>query len=283
MKNQNEMFELSFVLDSLITIDKKCYWHDNVRAIYNGDARIDLTYFPGNSIDLVVTSPPYDGMRTYKGFTFDFETIAKELYRVTKDGGVVVWQVGDEVVNGSETLTSFKQILYFKEQCGFNVHDTMIYHKRNFSHPEKTRYHQVFEYAFVLSKGKPKTFNPIMDRKNKTAGCVGNLGVNTFTLRDGSKSERTKKLTKEFGMRHNVWLGNTRGQEDMCKALKHPALMPKWLAEDMIRSWSNEGEIVLDPMCGQGTVLCAARRLRRYGIGIEISKQYCDWAIEDMQ
>jgi site-specific DNA-methyltransferase (adenine-specific) len=268
--------------ERLVSLLAPEYYRDGSRAIFNADAVHVLPRLQANSVDLTVTSPPFDKLRTYKGHKFEFEPLANELYRITKQGGIVVWQVGDEVVNGSETLTSFKQVIYFKEQCGFNVHDTMIYRKRNFSHPEKTRYHQVFEYVFILSKGKPKTFNPLMDRKNKTAGCIGNLGVNTFTLRDGSKSERTKKLTTEFGMRHNVWEGNTRGQEEMCKELKHPALMPKWLAEDMIRSWSNEGDIVLDPLCGQGTTLNAAKRFNRLSIGVEIAEEYCTLAMQEM-
>ena len=229
-------------------------------------------------VDLTVTSPPYDKQRLYNGYCFDFENTAKGLYRVTKAGGVVVWIVADGVENGSETGTSFRQALFFKE-CGFYLHDTMIYQKRNFSHPEKTRYHSVFEYMFVFSKGKPKTFNPIMDRKNLTAGEIGNKGVNTFTLRDGSKSVRTKKVTREFGMRHNIWLGNTRGQEDMCIELKHPAMMPRWIARDHILTWSNEGELVYDPFGGSGTTAEEAEKLNRKWVLSEISKEYCSMAV----
>lgn len=226
------------------------------------------------SVQLVVTSPPYDNLRTYNGFDFDFERIAFGLTAVLNPGGVIVWIVGDSTENGSETLTSCKQKFFFVEQCGLQVHDTMIYQKRNFSHPEKNRYHNVFEYMFVFSKGKPKTFNPIMDRRNLTAGTIGNLGVNTFTERDGSKSVREKKLTKEFGKRHNVWLGNTRGQEEMCVQLDHPAMMPKWLARDHILSWTNEGDLVYDPMAGSGTVCQEAAKLNRNWIGSEIGKDY---------
>src|SRR5262249_32014338 len=149
------------------------------------------------------------------------------------------------------------------EQCGLRLHDTMIYQKRNFSHPEKTRYHSVFEYMFVFSKGAPKKFNPIMDRKNLTAGKMGNLGINTFTEKDGSKSVREKKLTKEWGMRHNVWLAKTRGQENMCIELKHPAMMPKWIVRDHIRTWTNEGDLVYDPLAGSGTTGIVAAQMNR--------------------
>ena len=160
--------------------------------------------------------------------------------------------------------------------------DTMIYQKTNFSHPEKNRYHSVFEYVFILSKGAPKTFNPIMDRENITAGEIGNLGVNTFTERDGSKSVRSKKMTKEFGMRHNVWIGLTRGQEEMCQELPHPAMMPKWLVRDLIISWSNKGDIVLDPMAGSGTTPQIAKRLGRKTIAIDISEKYVHELVEPL-
>jgi site-specific DNA-methyltransferase (adenine-specific) len=229
------------------------------------------------SVDLTITSPPYDGLRTYgndNGPQWEFEAIAKELYRITKDGGVVCWNVNDQMINGSESLTHARQAIYFVDECGFNLHDTMIYEKSNFSHPETVRYHQVFEYILILSKGSPKTFNPIKDKKNATAGCVGNLGVNTFTEKDGSKSVRAKKITAEYGMRLNVWKGNTRGQEDMCIQLKHPAMMPRWLARDLTISWSNENDIVLDPFLGSGTTVEEAIKLKRQFIGFEISHTY---------
>lgn len=245
-------------------------------TIIEGDAATALKTLPNGCVHLGVTSCPYDDLRTYgkEKVSWDFETIAKELYRVLCPGGVLCWNVNDQVVNGGETLTSCKQKIYFVEQCGFRVHDTMIYEKRNFSHPEKVRYHQVFEYVYVLSKGAPRAFNPIKDKKNATAGCIGNLGVNTYTERDGTKSVREKKLTAEYGMRTNVWMGNTRGQEDMCIPLKHPAMMPKWLARDLILSWSNAGDIVIDPFMGSGTTIQQAEATGRSGIGIEINPEY---------
>jgi len=141
--------------------------------LITGDNVEALRQFPDDFVDLTVTSPPYDNLRTYNGFTWDFEALAKELYRVTKPGGVVVWNVNDATVNGSETLTSFRQAIYFKDVCGFNVHDTMIYEKSGFANPSTTRYHQVFEYVFILSKGKPKSVNLIRDRANKYVGIHG--------------------------------------------------------------------------------------------------------------
>ena len=184
-----------------------------INKIYCGDAANLLKELNDNSISLVVTSPPYSNIRDYNGFSFPFEDIAQQLTRVIKPGGVICWIINDQYVNGGRELTSFKQAIFFKETCGLLVHDVMVYQKRNFSHPSRNRYHQTWEQIQIFAKGKPNIFNPIKDRKNITAGKIGNLGVNTFTERDGSKSIRNKKLTTEFGMRHNVWIGNTSGQE----------------------------------------------------------------------
>jgi site-specific DNA-methyltransferase (adenine-specific) len=225
------------------------------------------------SIDLTVTSPPYDNLRTYNGYSFDFEGIAKELYRITKDGGVVVWVVGDATINGSETGTSFKQALYFKE-IGFNLHDTMIYEKDGIAFPDKNRYQQSFEYMFVLSKGKPKCLNLIADRKNVS---FGRKVTGTVRNADGS----TQKMAcfgqdiKEFGIRWNVWkFASTKGNVKT----GHPAMFPELLAHDHIVSWSNEGDTVLDCFLGSGTTGKVAKQLNRQFIGIEISPEYLEIA-----
>ncbi len=157
---------------------------DDFLTLLEGDAVANLRTLETGSVQCVVTSPPYDALRTYGGFTWDFEATAKELYRVMCDGGIVCWNVGDSVVDGSETLTSAKQKIFFREQCGFRIHDTMIYEKTNFAHPETSRYHQLFEYVFILSKGSPRVFNPLMDRKNIYAG-QGPYGKNVFRERNG--------------------------------------------------------------------------------------------------
>lgn len=240
-----------------------------------GDALAVLRGMEGESVHCVVTSPPYDGLRTYGGgYRFDFEGIARELTRVLCSGGVLCWVVNDAVVDGSETLTSCKQKIFFREVCGLLVHDTMVYEKLNFSHPERVRYHQVFEYVFVLSKGRPRVFNGIRDKRNATAGAIGNLGVNTFTERDGSKGVRSKRVTAEWGLRGNVWRGRTRGQEEMCKVLPHPAMMPRWLARDLVVSWSDAGDVVLDPMAGSGTVAEEGLKAGRSVIAIECNGEY---------
>jgi site-specific DNA-methyltransferase (adenine-specific) len=249
----------------------------NNATLYLGDCAEVLKTIETNSIDLTVTSPPYDNLRTYNGYCFNFEDVAKELFRVTKNGGVVVWVVGDATINGSETGTSFKQALFFKE-IGFNIHDTMIYQKHNFSNPSSNRYHQIFEFMFVLSKGKPKTFNPIKDRKNVFGGQIGSWGKNTVRQKDGSFKENSRKINSEFGSRYNIWKMNTEMNP------LHPAPFPIQLAHDHIISWSNKGETILDPFLGSGTTGKVAKELNRNFVGIEISQEYLQIAkkrIED--
>jgi len=181
-----------------------------MNKVIKGDCLQVMKTLEDNSIDLTVTSPPYDNLRTYNGYTFDFEGIAKELFRVTKQGGVVVWVVGDATINGSETCTSDRQKLYFKDVCGFNVHDTMIYRKNSLTFPDTNRYYQCFEYMFIFSKGKPKTVNLIQDKENKQANktITGNYRDIDGSLKEmsGSKNKRT---IKEKGVRWNIWDYNT--------------------------------------------------------------------------
>lgn len=236
--------------------------------IYNENCLDTMSRMPDNFIDLTLTSPPYDNLRDYKGYEFDFENIAKQLYRVTKEGGVVVWIVGDATINGSETGTSFRQALYFKE-VGFNLHDTMIWKKQNFANPSMLRYHQIFEFMFILSKGKINTFNPIKDRLNIEAG-KGCYGINTVRQKNGSFKIRKKSINKEYGMRYNLWEIQTAHINPL-----HPAAYPEQLANDHILSWSNENDLVYDPFMGSGTTakMCIANK--RNWIGSEISSEYC--------
>jgi site-specific DNA-methyltransferase (adenine-specific) len=241
-----------------------------MNEIINGDCLEVIKGFEDESIDLTVTSPPYDNLRVYNGFSFDFDGIAKELYRVTKSGGVVVWVVGDATIKGSETGTSFKQALYFKE-IGFNLHDTMIWEKSSFNHdPRRGRYKQYFEYMFVLTKGKPKTYNEIKDVPIKNAG---KLVKSSKRLPNGSIRDYGYIKMGDFQARSNIWRVNQQ-----TKSNGHPAIFPEKLAEDHILSWSNPGDIVLDPMCGSGTTLAMAKKNGRKYIGIEISKEYCSIA-----
>jgi DNA modification methylase len=241
-------------------------------TIITGDSAEVLATFPPDCIDLTVTSPPYDNLRTYNGFTFDFERIARELYRVTKPGGVVVWVVADGTIEGSQTGTSFRQALYFID-CGFSLHDTMIWNKKSFTSPQSSRYPKTFEYMFILSKGTPKTFNPIIDRKNKTQGKF----LATKRTADGEiknmYATQTHKERREIGVRFNVW---DIMPEQSNTNRTHPGLFPEALAADHILSWSNPGDLVLDCFAGSGTTLKKAKELGRDYIGIEISPEYVE-------
>ncbi|HOS15526.1 MAG TPA: site-specific DNA-methyltransferase [Bacteroidales bacterium] len=244
-------------------------------------------------IDLVVTSPPYDNLRKYNGYSFDFESIACQLYRVMKPGGVIVWVVGDSIdKNGSESLTSFKQAIYFKE-CGFNIHDTMLYKKAGMRFPERRRYAQIFEYMFVISKGSPKTVNIIKDRPNRWAGHT-NWGRNSTRDNEGNLIRERKKKDgtveklkdckryKKWGSRTNIWEyanGYGFGTKDTKIAYKHPATFPEQLVEDHIITWTEEGDIVYDPFMGSGTTAKMAILTNRKYIGSEISQEYVDGAL----
>ncbi len=245
-----------------------------------------MKMLPDSCIDLTVTSPPYDNLRDYNNeVTWNFEKfkeIAKELFRITKPGGVVVWVVGDATIKGSETGTSFRQALYFKE-IGFNLHDTMIYQKDACPFPETNRYYPSFEYMFVFSKGKPKTVNLIMDKPNKKFGQkVSGTGRNPDgTLKQHTAvKNKTNRVYKEIGVRTNVWLysvGKWKTTKDEY-AHQHPAMFPEQLANDHIISWSNPGDIVLDPFLGSGTTAKMALLNNRNFIGFELSPEYCDIA-----
>ena len=239
--------------------------------IYAENCLDTMSRLEADSIDLVVTSPPYDNLRSYNGYSFDFEAVALSLLRVIKNGGVAVWVVGDASKNGSETLSSFRQAIFFQE-IGFTIHDTMIYQKHNFSNPSMNRYHQIFEFMFVISKGKPKTFNPIKDRPNVEAGKIGSWGKNTSRQVDGTMLERSRKVNSEFGMRYNIWRIKTEMKP------MHPAQFPEQLATDHILSWSNPGELVYDPFMGSGTTAIAAIKTHRNWIGSEISQEYTNQA-----
>jgi DNA modification methylase len=244
-----------------------------LNKIHQGDCLEVMKQIDDNSIDLVVTSPPYDNLRDYKGYTFNFEGIAKELFRITKEGGVVVWVVGDRI-NGGYSLTSFKQALFFKE-VGFNIHDIMIYRKKNTPFMRKGAYTNCFEFMFILSKGKPKTFNPL-----KTKTVRSGFELMPFSKKaDGINKKQIGKLNDEK-VRTNIWeyavgLGGTTRDKI---AFKHPAVFPEKLAEDHILSWSCEGDLVFDPLCGSGTTCKMAKLNNRNFIGIEISPEYCEIA-----
>lgn len=256
--------------------------------IYNEDCRDTMQRMLKEDVkaDLVITSPPYNNLRTYNHsstWNFDiFKEIAKLLYDITADGGIVVWVVGDATINGSETGTSFKQALYFME-CGFKLHDTMLFEKNSSSFPAKrtgNRYTQIFEYMFVFSKGKPKTAHLICDKENKWKNFT-NWGKNTIYNKDGELIQTNDiKPVPEFSPRNNIWkytVGFNINEG------KHPAVFPYQLAEDHLKTWSNEGDLVFDPFTGSGTTASAALCNNRRFIGCEIDKTYFSFIPNNIQ
>lgn len=250
-----------------------------LNKIYNCDCRDGLKQIQDNFIDLTVTSCPYDDLRTYHddefAWNFDiFKQVANELYRVTKPGGVVVWVVGDQVVNGGETGTSFRQALYFQE-IGFKIHDTMIYEKNSSTFPARInskRYSQIFEYMFVFVKGKIRDdIKLIADKRNKWAGWT-NWGTKTQYDKEGNlvSNKKNIKPTPEFSLRTNIWKYNVSFNDKT----GHPAVFPEKLAEDHILSWTNEGDVVLDPFMGSGTTAKMAKLNKRNYIGFEKNADY---------
>jgi DNA modification methylase len=250
---------------------------DFINRIIQGDCLEVMANFEDSSIDMVLTSPPYDNLRNYNGYVFPFETVARELYRVVKVGGVIVWVVGDATIDGTETGTSFQQALFFKT-TGFNLHDTMIFRKRNpIPQIYRRRYNNEFEYMFVLSKGQVSTHNP------KMVGCLhAGLELNGTTYKNYSKYDQKRskmaKPVRDRKIKGNIWEYVVGKNLEDQEAKGHPAPFPCELARDHIYSWSNVDDLILDPMCGSGTTCKAALQLDRRYIGIDISPEYCEIA-----
>jgi site-specific DNA-methyltransferase (adenine-specific) len=249
--------------------------------IYLEDNLETLSKMSDDYYDMVITSPPYDNIRKYNGFSFDIDTLAPELYRTTKKGGIVVWVVNDQVVKGSESGTSFRQALKFMD-AGFLLHDTMIYEKNSSSYPssvKSNRYTQIFEYMFVFSKGKPKTSNLICDKPNKWAGHT-NWGKNTKRIGENEQLVEVGNIkpVPDFSPRNNIWRyvnGGGFASKDKI-AHKHPAIFPEELVKDHLLTWTKEGDLVYDPFIGSGTVAKMCILLGRDYIGSEISQEYVD-------
>ena len=252
------------------------FWKHSDIEIYNESNLETMNRMSDNCIDLTVTSPPYDNLRDYKGYSFEFEEVAKELYRITKPGGVVVWVVGDATIDGSETGTSFRQALYFMN-LEFKLHDTMIYKKNNPMPVKSNRYLPCFEYMYIFSKGKPKVVNLIREKTLAT-------GIEKYT---GTQQEKGKfnaygKIRNVERDRYNIWeynVGSAQSTSDDI-AFNHPAIFPEQLAADHIYSWSNEGDVIYEPFGGSGTVAKMCHLMNRKCVMSEISKEYCELSVK---
>ncbi|MBM3712641.1 MAG: site-specific DNA-methyltransferase [Actinobacteria bacterium] len=251
----------------------KPYYEEKNITIYCGDCLEVMKNI--EPVDMILTSPPYDDLRSYQGFKFDFKNIANEIFKVLKNDGILIWVTGDQTVDGSETATSFKQAIYFKD-LGFKLHDTMIYLKDP-RYPDSVRYSQAFEYMFVFTKTGPKTFNPIQKKNNSSYLVKGCYNRN----KNGTITKVYRPSRGEANM-VNYWYysaGYMKSAKDKY-IFEHPAIFPESLAMDHIISWTNENDIVLDPFLGSGATARACKDLGRKCIGIEISKEYCDIAVK---
>jgi site-specific DNA-methyltransferase (adenine-specific) len=259
----------------------KPYYKNELTTIYNGDCLEVMDYLieQGVKVDAIITSPPYDNIRKYKGFAFNWKSTIDRIYKIVIDGGVVIWIVNDQTTNGSESGTSFKQALYFKE-VGFNLHDTMIYAKTNPIPLTHNRYEQQFEYMFVFSKGKLKTFNPLL-KKNKYSGANLTGGFRNLD-EDMGKERNTKKPVREFSYKNNIWFYNVGFNKTSTDkiAFEHPAIFPEQLVVDHIESWTNKNDLILDCFLGSGTTIKMAQQYERQSIGIELSKEYCELSVK---
>lgn len=253
-----------------------------VKLFIKGDSSVKLKLINNDYVDLVITSPPYDNLRDYDktlNWNFSvFKKIANELFRVLKPGGIIVWVVSDATKKGNKTLTSYKQALYFQE-IGFNIYDVIIYEKSGSGPPHPNRYFNTFEYMFIISKGKPKTINLLKDKKNIWGGHY-TYGEISRREQDGTLTNKGRKKISKYGIRTNIWRYNNGNGYSTSDAFahEHPAIFPEKLVEDHIKSWSNEGDIVLDPFGGSGTTIKVAELLNRNWIYIENSKEYHDIA-----
>lgn len=240
-----------------------------VNKVYNVTAEVMLAALPEASVDLIVTSPPYDNLRTYNGFSWDFEYIAQQSYRVLKPGGVLVWVVGD-----TRSLDGMRQAIYFQDKAGLTVHQRIVWEKNSVPQKRPKAYMPDFEDMFVISKGEPKTFNPIMKR-NKNAGEIKRKGHYTA---DGYKYADGVRVVAEESILTNVWLMTVGFNHSTTDSLanEHPAIFPETLAERHILTWSNAGDVVLDYFGGSGTTAKMARKNGRDYLTCDISREYCD-------
>jgi site-specific DNA-methyltransferase (adenine-specific) len=250
-------------------------------SVICGDNATVMATFPDACIDLVVTSPPYDDLRKYGGHSWDFPAVSRELTRILKPGGVIVWVVRDKIDNG-RTLTSMRQAIHFKDVCGLNVWDTMIWDKPWCQYGDTaSRYAGTWEYMHILSKGRPKTINLIRDRANVSAGSTRTSRTDRRVTRDAGGSVTVNKhhVTATEGPRKSIWVyhvGSGQARTEQGGDVLHPAIFPEGLARDHIFSWSNPGDVVLDPFAGSGTTLKMAKEHGRRWIGIEVNPAYVE-------
>ena len=233
---------------------------------------------PDESIDLMITSPPYDGIRKYNGFNYDLHATGKEIYRVLKDGGIAVMVIQDQTKNFGKTLTSFKMIIDWCDNIGFKLFETVIYKKHGGEGAWWTKRFRVdHEYMPIFLKGeRPQYFNkehlkiPSKHGGKTMTGCATRL--------TNGKTLKSKKVTINLmKCRGTLWNYTTCGDGSRLKH-QHPATFPNKIPFDFIECFCPKKGVVIDPFIGSGTTALAAIELERNYIGFDISKEYCDLA-----
>ena len=262
---------------------KEKFLSEHINSIICGDSAEVLKNFPDNSIDMVVTSPPYDGLRDYNGFSLDLHKIGKEIYRVLKDGGIAVMVIQDATKDFAKSLTSFRTIVDWCDNVGFRLFETVIYHKNGTEGAWwKQRFRVDHEYMPIFMKGKkPQYFNKEpLKIPSKHGGKVMSGSGNRRT--DGTLSETVRRPINTMKCRGTVWDYLMAGDKNPLKR-KHPAVFPDKIPYDCIQCFCPEGGLVLDPFIGCGSTAVMAKVLGRNYIGIDISREYCDLAEERIE
>lgn len=261
--------------------------------IINGDCRAVLPKLATESVDLIMTSPPYADQRknTYGGIPPDsyvewFLPTAAELYRVLKSEGSFVLNIKERVVEGERHTYVMELIMALRAQGWFWTEE-YIWHKRN-SYPGKwpNRFRDAWERCLHFTKSKKFYMNqaavmvPMGDWRNSRLKRLSS----TDRRRDESK------VGSGFGKKIENWLGrelayptNVLHLATECSNKKHSAAFPEALPEWFIKLFAPEPGVVLDPFMGSGTTLRVANRLQRHAVGIEYNEKYCLQAAEEMK
>lgn len=255
-----------------------------LNEVYCGDCVKLMKLLPDSTIDLVVTSPPYDKIRDYNGsIHFDLHKTGQEIFRVLKSGGIAVMVIQDQTKNFGKSLTSFKTIIDWCDNIGFKLFETIIYRKNGSEGVWWTKRFRVdHEYMPIFLKGKkPQYFNKEpLKIPSKHGGKVmtgsGSRKTNGETQKTVTRAINFKKC------RGTIWNYLMAGDKNPLKR-KHPAVFPDKIPYDFIQCFCPEEGIVLDPFAGSGSTLVMAKKLRRSFIGFDIVPEYCELARERLK
>jgi site-specific DNA-methyltransferase (adenine-specific) len=254
--------------------------------LFLGDAAKELKKIDNESVDLIVTSPPYADQRkqTYGGIQPDeyvewFMPIAAELQRVLKPTGTFMLNIKERVVAG-ERHTYVLELIIAMRQQGWLWTEEMIWHKKN-CYPGKwpNRFRDAWER--LLQFNKQKNFNMYQDTVMVPTGDWAKSRLKNLSYTDRTRDE--SKVGSGFGKKIENWIGrsmayptNVMHMATECGNKSHSAAFPEALPEHFINLFTREGDTVLDPFMGSGTTIVVAERMARNAIGVEILREYYD-------